>query len=181
LTDIARESIVDAVDVVVQGNYRIERRMVMEANENLFVNEIVVKNDDRDRVCRVDVLIDDDYLATYVGDGVIVSTPTGSTAYNMSCGGPILQPTDEMLAITAIAPFHISARSLVIDGSHTIEIRPAPNMDTYQVIDGQETTTLENRYLIKKHSKQLQLIKTNCLSFSYRLRQKLGWAEGTTQ
>jgi NAD+ kinase len=129
LTEVEKPRMYQALDMVLSNRYTIERRMVLsgtlgtEKEKNLAINEIIVGKKDIGRMITTSVWVNDELMDTYVADGVIVSTPTGSTAYNLSAGGPVLSPHMEALVITPICPHSLNKRSLVVSSEGRIRIQ----------------------------------------------------------
>lgn len=115
LTEVETPRIYPALDMVLSGRYNIEKRMILTGSvgavkeKSLAVNEIIVGKKDIGRMITTSVWVNDELLDTYVADGVIVATPTGSTAYNLSAGGPVLSPNMEALVITPICPHSLTS------------------------------------------------------------------------
>ena len=125
-----------ALDAVLSGNYNIEKRMVLEGQmgaeeRSLAINEVIVGKRDLGRMITMSVWVNDELMDTYVADGVIVATPTGSTAYNLSAGGPVLSPNMEALVITPICPHSLNKRSLVLSSDDSIRIQVEKTRESY--------------------------------------------------
>jgi NAD+ kinase len=134
---------------LAEGRYRLEERMTLEArilpygggrDEALHVclNEAAVVRGSQARVVRLEVAVDDSHLATYIADGLVLATPTGSTAYSFSAGGPILDPTSRNVVVTPIAAYLAAVRSIVVSPRHTVTVRIADAHDVLVSIDGRE-------------------------------------------
>lgn len=137
LTEVERPRMYQALDAVLTGRYNIEKRMVLSGSiesgqeKSLAVNEIIVGKKDIGRMITTSVWVNDELMDTYVADGVIVATPTGSTAYNLSAGGPVLSPNMEALVITPICPHSLNKRSLVVSSSDSIRIQVEKTRESY--------------------------------------------------
>ncbi len=186
LTDVEKNEAILALEKVLKGEYKLEKRMMLEAT-------IISKNDDTEvffalnEVCiskgifmsiiELDVFVNNEYIDTYKADGLIISTPTGSTAYNLSAGGPILKPDGEMIAITPICPHAIYNRSSVISANDLIEIKIGENIldNKMLAIDGHTKVPLKNDdvILIKRSTQYTTIMKTNNLGFYDILRAKM--------
>ena len=134
---------------VAAGRYRIEDRMALEARIlpysgdrdaalHVALNEAAVVRGSQARVVRLEVSIDDSHLATYIADGLVLATPTGSTAYSFSAGGPILDPTSRNVVVTPIAAYLAAVRSVVVSPRHEVTVRIADAHDVLVSIDGRE-------------------------------------------
>ncbi|MBE5906447.1 MAG: NAD(+) kinase [Lachnospiraceae bacterium] len=168
---------------LLEGNYRIESRMLLEGRVEDTVdqalNDIAIYRGGNLCVISLELYVNGRHLTTYRGDGVVISTPTGSTGYSMSCGGPIVDPVSSMIVVTPIAPHTIqSSRSIVLDSSAEIEIRPVYRnlRETEEILvsyDGVVTVPLNDSVFIKKAPFPAQLIRLGETSFLDVLKQKL--------
>ena len=132
------------------------------------------------RIIRLSVSIGDRPVADYRADGLIVSTPTGSTAYNLSAGGPIIEPGLGVAVLTPICPHTLSMRPLVVPDSSTIKITlDTPEEEVYLTLDGQEGVTLGHRdsVLIRVADEAVRLVRVSERTFYDSLREKLSWGE----
>jgi NAD+ kinase len=138
---------------LVEGDFRLEDRMALqatihpggrdEAGETFFaLNEIVVARGSVARVCRIEVEIGPSHLATFTADGLLVSSPTGSTGYSFSAGGPIVDPTSRNLVVTPIAGYLSAIRSVVVSPRHTVRCRVVDAYDVLMSVDGREDRRL---------------------------------------
>jgi len=138
---------------LVEGDFRLEDRMALqatihpggrdEAGETFFaLNEIVVARGSMARVCRIEVEIGPSHLATFTADGLLVSSPTGSTGYSFSAGGPIVDPTSRNLVVTPIAGYLSAIRSVVVSPRHTVRCRVVDAYDVLMCVDGREDRRL---------------------------------------
>jgi NAD+ kinase len=134
---------------IVAGEYTIEERMAVEgkilrdgkpidATRHVALNDIVVARGALARVCRFDVAIDDSHLATFIADGLVVSSPTGSTGYSFSAGGPILDPTSRNLVVTPIAAYLSAIRSVVVSPDQVVRCRVVDAHEALVSVDGRE-------------------------------------------
>lgn len=134
---------------IAAGEFTIDERMALEgrilrddraldALRHVALNDIVVARGSLARVCRLDVAIDDTHLATFIADGLIVSSPTGSTGYSFSAGGPILDPTSRNLILTPIAAYLSAIRSVVVSPSHTVRCTVVDAYEALVSVDGRE-------------------------------------------
>ena len=129
------------------------------------------------KITEYKIYVNDEYLATFRADGIIVSTPTGSTAYNLSAGGPVLKPDIECMVITPICPHSLHSRSIVVSADDTVRIEASfgSNGDIIMSMDGQTSVILNNGDIInvRKSANSINIIKTNNRSFYEILRKKL--------
>ncbi len=150
------------------GDYAIEDRMVLEARvlrggrENgerpyVALNDAAIVRAREARVVRLEVTIDGSHLATYIADGVIIATPTGSTGYSFSAGGPILDPTSRNLVVTAVAAYLSAIRSVVVGPRHTVRVQVLAAFDVLVSIDGHEDVLLNVGDVVEVRSRQRPL------------------------
>jgi NAD+ kinase len=143
-----------------------------------FLNDAVINKGALARIVDLETSIDDLFLTSYRGDGLIVSTPTGSTAYNLAAGGPILHPALRTIVLTPICPFTLTNRSIIVQDNSTIDIRLGSKArDVWVTFDGQIGYPLEEGDLvrIKKAPVQIELIKSPFKNYFEILRTKLKW------
>lgn len=175
LSQASVDNLEKAVEQIVKSNYNVEKRMMLRANDYVALNDFVVKGDLSSRTSRFALAINGKFVCEYLADGIIISTPTGSTAYNMAAGGPVLAPDVDAITIAPICPHTFSARPIVVSSDDEIKILPALN-NTYTVSsDGQVIFSLSSELLIKKaeYRANLALLKDN--DFYSVLRNKLHW------
>ncbi|PKM50032.1 MAG: NAD(+) kinase [Firmicutes bacterium HGW-Firmicutes-7] len=187
---------VDAMDIfstlndLCSSRYTIEDRMMLhttvEENNHvkrigLALNDVVVSRASISRMLGYSVFVNDELVNHYYADGIIVSTPTGSTAYNLSAGGPILAPSNEMIVITPICPHSLTARSLVISSKDQVRINFQHNRISHEndlqiTIDGQQVISITNdaEIVIEQSDVYTHLVKLNSVNFYSLLRKKLG-------
>jgi NAD+ kinase len=128
---------------------------------------------------KVETKVNDKYLTSYWSDGLIVATPTGSTGYSLSCGGPIIDPSTNSMVLTPIAPHNLNARPLVIPDSSTVTLKVSGREKTYLVSMDSRIATLKNEttLIIKKAPFNIKLVQLEGDSFIKTLRKKLLWGE----
>lgn len=190
LTEVPHASIYDTLEKIFRGEYRIEERTTLEAHihrgkERLplpaCLNDVVVNYGTLARIIELDTYVDGRYLVTYRADGLIISTPTGSTGYSLAAGGPILQPTLSALILSPICPHTLTNRPLVIPDSSIIHVRPSleKGEPAQLSLDGQEGCALEVGDLVgvKKGPHTVKLILSRESNYWQLLRSKLGWGE----
>lgn len=185
LSEAEPEHLPHAVDNLLSGKYDIEERAMLEASlirkgavlgTYTAMNDIGIAKGSFCRIIQCAVYLDDAYVATFSGDGVIVSTPTGSTAYSLSAGGPIVAPNVDMLLLTPVAPHSLTARPMVLAGNQTIRVEvDAIHQEMGLSIDGQFGYRLEggDQIFIKKSPFVTPLIKWKKGGFFEAIRTKL--------
>ena len=174
------------VDILIDDKYFIEKRMMItatviregkELHSLNALNEAVITRREMLKTIRCNVYIDGDFLNEYSSDGIIVATPTGSTAYNLSAGGPIIEPSSKMMLITAICPHALSQRSIVLSSSKVIRVSFNDNLKSNRelVVDGDESVILENKDVIELRESEIYagLIKLKKGSFLDNIRNKM--------
>jgi NAD+ kinase len=189
LTAITLDELYPELERALQGEQRIvSRRMLhcdlMRGDEVLqsfeALNDVVISKSNIARVIDLETHVDSNYVATYKADGLIVCTPTGSTAYSLSAGGPIVFPTVAALCLTPICPHMLTNRPVIVPDTSLIQITClAGSKEAFLTIDGQVGAPLEHRDLIRCHSSEysISLIRPPKMLFFDVLRQKLSWGE----
>jgi len=181
LTDISMEQLPKFINDLKNGIYKIDNRMMVEGSVNLnkFVafNDIVISRKSISSMIKIKGKIDGKSFNTYYGDGVIISTPTGSTAYNLSVGGPIVYPLTEAFIVTPVAPHSLTQRPLVMPADFEIEFKIIDNQGAVVIVDGQDIYEIEQNQSIKinianKKAKMLHRIQRNYFEV---LNEKLRW------
>lgn len=153
LSKVEAGDLIHVLDQLQAGQYTLEHRMALEgrilragatdaAERHIALNDVVVARGSLARVVRLDVSIDDSHLATYIADGLVVASPTGSTGYSFSAGGPILDPTARNLIVTPIAGYLTTIRSVVVGSSVVVRCRVADAHEALASIDGREDVPL---------------------------------------
>ncbi|WP_108062488.1 NAD(+)/NADH kinase [Poseidonibacter lekithochrous] len=181
LTDINMDELEKFLSDFKSGVYRIDNRMMVEGalNLNSFVafNDIVISRKSISSMISIDAKIDGKPFNSYYGDGVIVSTPSGSTAYNLSVGGPLVYPLTEAFIITPVAPHSLTQRPLVMPADFEIEFTISDNQGAVVIVDGQDIYEVEQNESIKiriasKKAKMIHRIERNYFDV---LNEKLRW------
>ena len=180
LTDINPENIKEFLDKFLKGEYRIDKRMVIEIdyqNKKLYAfNDVVVSKEVISSMINIKVDTNESFLNTYRGDGLIISTPTGSTAYNLSAGGPVVYPLTEGFILTPICPHSLTQRPLILPSNFELEIEVKENMAKL-IIDGQEIYDIKDKIKLRKALKPAKLIHRIERNYFEVLREKLNWGE----
>ena len=189
LAEIDRKNIVPALDKLIGGEYTVEHRMMLTGTAfhqsrrmlaDIALNDIVISRNGRLRVVDFNVYVDGAFLSSYTADGIIISTPTGSTGYNLSVGGPIVAPEASLILLTAIAPHTLNSRPIVLPDFVEITIEIGTNHGTD--IDGAEATfdgdtsvklSSGDRIVITRSMREALMIKTKNTSFLEILREKM--------
>ena len=189
LTEVTLEELYQALDMVLQGTYEVTQRILLSATvhrqgeriaEYVALNDAVINKGALARMIELETHIDGQYVTTFRADGLILSTPTGSTAYSLAAGGPIVYPTLRALVMTPICPHTLNFRPLVISDAATVEIvQGSANENAYLTLDGQVGFTLRHRDVIKvvRSEHTITLLKAPGKNYFQILRAKLKWGE----
>ena len=188
LTEIDRSELTATLDDVVHGRGRIETRVMLEGHveaaagpptDRLALNDIVVTRSALSRMTEMDITVDGQFVSEVKADGLIVATATGSTAYNLSAGGPIVHPSVDALVLTPIAPHTLTHRPLVLPASAAITLRPRidAQSDVIVTFDGQYGVRLSPGDLVhvRRAKRPLRLLRTSSRTYFEMLREKLKW------
>ena len=186
LATIKRDDIIGALDQIFEGKYRISKRSLLRVTTNqkesnfeldFALNEVTVSRKNTTSMISIETWLDDEYLNSYWADGLIISTPTGSTGYSMSCGGPVIMPESDSLVITPIAPHNLNARPLVISAKHKIRLNVSGREHEYLVSLDSRINSLDNSIgiTIKKAAFDIRMIELEAGTFIQTLRKKLLW------
>jgi len=184
LADIPAAEALSSIDQVLAGNYVIEEHIMMEGlsaqGERCYaLNEFVIHRGQNHCLIDLDIYVDGIYLNTFGADGIIIATPTGSTAYSLSAGGPILTPHVQAYVLTPISAHTISNRPIVFMPKDKIEIRYiSPGKEVEVTADGYKTFKMafQDTYTIQPSTRTFKLILLPNHNFAMVLREKLGWA-----
>lgn len=184
LTEVESTEFPSAIKALKEGDYFIENRMMLsceisndyERKTFLALNDIVLAKGTLSRIVKYDINIDNKFYTTFISDGVIVSTPTGSTAYSLSAGGPLIYPTLNLISITPICPHSLGVRTTVIDSNSKILInRKKQREKVFLTVDGQEAVELNeiDKVEITMSNLKCRLVKLNNYDYFTILRKKI--------
>lgn len=183
------EEFADHFEQILQGEFEVEERMMLmadvigpEGSVTIYtaLNDLVLHKGSLARPIEIDLKLGDDLVGVFTADGVIISTPTGSTAYSLSAGGPILFPLMNAIAVTPICPHTLAVRPLVVPAEYPISLsEKSGHRDVVLTVDGQiiHKVREEDRLLVTRASHVTRLVKPFEGSFFLRLREKLKWGE----
>jgi NAD+ kinase len=188
LTEVRVEELCDELKLIFSGRFEVEERMLLSARVKLnsdheperrfqALNDIVVNREGLTRYMTIQIEIGGEHATRFSGDGVIIATPTGSTAYSLSAGGPIVHPSLDNLVVTPICPHASALRSLVLSGGESVRIRidcENPSEKALLTADGQSDVTIDHRSLIEvtRSVNRLKLVKSSKRSYFATLREK---------
>ncbi len=185
LAEAGPEQIEETLDEISRGDYRIERRMMLclQTSEPAFagcnyaLNEVALLKRETSSMITIHTFLNDEYLTSYQADGLVIASPTGSTAYSMSVNGPIILPQSDNIVLSPVAPHSLNVRPLVIPGSYKISLEVESRNDSYLVaLDGRsESLSVDVRLSVCRADFAIQMISRNNRSFYRTLRDKLMW------
>jgi len=185
LANVAKTEINDAVTALFEKKYSIQKRSMLSVSSpkelfgevNYGLNELTVLKKDSSSMITIHAYINGDFLNSYFADGLIVATPTGSTAYSLSCGGPLIMPGSQNFVITPIAPHNLNVRPFVISDNNIITLKVEGRSKNYLVSLDSRTQTIDSsiEITIKKADFYLNLIQLENQSFFDTMRKKLLW------
>lgn len=189
LATIQTDDIETSLNQIIEGHYKISKRSLLSVttipkNEtieqtNFALNEIAVSRKNTTSMITVETHLNDEYLTSYWADGLILSTPTGSTGYSLSCGGPVIAPDADSFVLTPIAPHNLSARPLVIPDATEVKLRVEGREDQFLMSLDSRIATLSNTTIlkIKKAAFEIKMVELLNETFLDTLRKKLLWGE----
>ena len=190
LTEVTLPELYRSLEAALNGRARVEERLMLRATttrdgrtfaRSIALNDAVITKTARSRMIDLSVYVGDEFVTRVKADGLIIATPTGSTAYNLAAGGPIVQPTVDALLLTPIAPHTLTNRPVVIPS--TSPVRVQPNMEdrdeVFLTFDGQQGFQLMagDEVTVRRADRPLRLIKPSSRSYFEVLRTKLKWGE----
>ncbi|MBW2109426.1 MAG: NAD(+)/NADH kinase [Deltaproteobacteria bacterium] len=188
LTEVPADRLFTVMEEVVQKNFSVEERILLSAKVvrdgqdvacQTVLNDVVVNKEALARIAHIHAFVDDSYLTTFKADGLIVSTPTGSTAYSLSAGGPIVHPSLKTVIVTPICPFTLINRPLILPDDVTIKIGVDENdANIFLTFDGQVGLHVTHRdtIVVRKASHTLHMMKVSGPSYYDVLKAKLSWS-----
>ena len=176
------DEIEESIDKLIKSEYSVQNRMMLSAFDGdvLALNDIVIKGDSFSRTSKLFLSINDKVVCDYLADGIIISTPTGSTAYTLSAGGPVIVPDIDAMVIVPICPHTLTARPLVVPATDTIKVTSCKTCNKLKMSsDGQDTINLntDDSIIIKRSNidAKLVILKKDNNDFYSILREKLQW------
>lgn len=189
LSSISTEEVKDPLSEILKGNIKFDRRSVLKLTTksnhfgdiNYALNEVTVQKKDSSSMMIIHAYVNDDYLNSYWADGLIISTPTGSTGYNLSCSGPIIMPGSEVFIITPIAPHNLNVRPLIIPDNKKITLKLEGRDDEFLVaLDARsEPIKIDEELIIENGEFYMNVVRTPEHSFFTTIRNKLSWGLDT--
>ena len=190
LTEATLPELYPSLEAALSGAARVEERMMLRGTtirggqpltDHLALNDVVITKAARARMTDLSVFVGDEFVTRVKADGLIVATPTGSTAYNLAAGGPIVQPVVDAIVLTPIAPHMLTNRPIVIPAASVVRVQPMMNErdEIYVTFDGQAGYQLEagDEVRIRCAERRVRLLRPSSRSYFEVLRQKLKWNE----
>ena len=190
LTEVTLSELYPSLEAAVTGRAGVEERLMLRSTtlrqgaplvSHIGLNDVVIAKTARSRLIDLSIWVGEEFLTRVKGDGLIVATPTGSTAYNLAAGGPIVEPSVDALLITPIAPHTLTNRPIVIPASSSIRVRPLieDRDEVYVTFDGQAGYQLQagDEIGVRRAETRLRLIRPSTRSHFQVLREKLKWGE----
>jgi NAD+ kinase len=187
LAEFRIEELFQALESILSGNFRLDRRVMLDVElrrggdlitRNRVLNDVVINKSALARIIEIEALLNQHFVNAFRADGLIISTPTGSTAYNLSAGGPVIFPSMNAVVITPICPFTLSNRPIVVPDTATIELLLKTDREEVTLtLDGQVGFSLnvEDRVVIRKSSVTFNLVQPSNRNYFDVLRDKLRW------
>lgn len=185
LASFTKDEVIKQLDDILGGNISISKRSVIEVvcpKGDFYpyaLNDVSISRRETTSMITVESYINEEFLNYFWGDGLIISSPTGSTAYSLSCGGPIISPDNENFAITPIAPHNLNVRPLVVNDSVTIRLKIDSRVPQYSLALDSRLIHIDTdvEVVVKKADFKISLIQPKNLSFYETIRQKLLWGQ----
>ena len=185
LADIAKDQIPKTIKQLVNKRYSIDQRTLLKLETekpifgelNFALNEVTISRKDTTSMITITTYLNDKYLNSYWADGLIISTPTGSTGYSLSCGGPIVMPGSNNFIITPIAPHNLNVRPLVISDEYELKVKVEGRANQFLIALDSRIETIDSsiELTIKKECFKINMIETDTQDFTSTLRNKLLW------
>lgn len=185
LSSISRDEILPGIDRILNKDYTLDQRTLLKldmpgapfGDVNYALNELTVSRKGTPAMITIHTYINDNFLNSYWGDGLIVSTPTGSTAYSLSCGGPIIAPGAETFVITPVATHNLTVRPIIIPDDSIITIKVEGRQDNFNLSLDSRSVTIEGaaEFSVRKEKFKINLLKMEGQDFFRTIRGKLNW------
>ena len=189
LSSISRENLEMAISSLSKGHYSLDARTLLrlEANhpifegENIALNEFTIHKKETSSMITIHTYLNGEYLNSYWADGIMISTPTGSTGYSLSCGGPIIVPQSETFVITPIAPHNLNVRPIVVSDKNVISLEVEGRSQHFMATLDSRSVTIDSGFqlAVRKENYTINLVRLNNEDFLNTLRKKLNWGLDT--
>ncbi len=185
LANVAKSNVESSLDALFTGRFQLDFRTLLQVKTscnkllkpNFALNEITIARKETTSMITVHTYLNGNYLNSYWADGLIVSTPTGSTGYSLSCGGPIIMPNSDNFVLTPIAPHNLTMRPFVINDSNTLrmQVESRENEFLASLDSRMQSFTSDTELLIQKADFRIALVQTELQDFPSTMRNKLSW------
>ncbi len=185
LATVYKEDFVKSIQLLINEKFTLDKRELIELDNecncfnevNYALNEFTIHKKESSAMINIDTYVNGIFLNSYFADGLIISTPTGSTAYSLSCGGPIMVPDSDNFIITPIAPHNLNVRPIVISNNKTISFKVSGRNDSFNVSLDSRSQTIQNQseLIIRKADFRFNMINLEGQHFFETLRNKLLW------
>ncbi|MFN8165699.1 MAG: NAD kinase [Bacteroidia bacterium] len=189
LSSISSDKIESAIDSLDKGHYSLDPRTLLrlESNhpifggDNVALNEFTIHKKETSSMITIHTYLNGEYLNSYWADGIMISTPTGSTGYSMSCGGPIMVPQSESFVITPIAPHNLTVRPIVVSDKNVISLEVEGRSQHFMATLDSRSVTIDSSYqlAVRKENYSVNLVRLSNENFLTTLRKKLNWGLDT--
>jgi len=189
LSSISKENLEMAISSISKGHYSLDTRTLLrlEANhpifegENIALNEFTLHKKETSSMITIHTYLNGEYLNSYWADGIMISTPTGSTGYSLSCGGPIIVPQSETFVITPIAPHNLNVRPIVVSDKNVISLEVEGRSQHFMATLDSRSVTIDSGFqlAVRKENYMINLVRLNNEDFLNTLRKKLNWGLDT--
>lgn len=187
LSSVAKENIAFAVESILKGHFSLDKRSLLrlETNVDLFgnlnygLNELTIHKKETSSMINIHAYLNGEYLNTYWADGLIIATPTGSTGYSLSCGGPIMIPQSENFVITPIAPHNLNVRPIVVSDKSVITLEIEGRSHFFMASLDSRSVTIEStvQLAVRKESFHINLVRMSNENFLKTIREKMMWGK----
>ena len=184
LASLGKEQIVATVDAIESGAYMIDKRSLIELQsnkplfeDNIALNDMTIQRQNQSSMITVNAYLNGELLNTYWADGLIIATPTGSTGYSLSCGGPIIYPTSDNFVITPVAPHNLNVRPMVVSDNVVLSFEVTGRGDSFLCTLDSRAKAIDSSFqlAVKKASFSAHIIRLTDQSFLTALKTKLNW------
>ena len=191
MATVQKDEITSSIELLLQNKYKVKKRSLLSVQTspeieslktlNFALNEVSVSRKNTASMITIETYLDSEYLTSYWADGLIITTPTGSTGYSLSCGGPIITPQAKSFALTPIAPHNLNARPLVIPDDTKVSFKVSGREDKFFLSLDSRITTINNttEIFVEKSPFHLKMIEINKQTFIKTLREKMLWGQDT--
>ena len=185
LSSISKENIATAVEALSKGHYSVDSRTLLKVESNhpvfngnnIALNDFTIHKKETSAMIKIHTYLNGEYLNSYWADGLIIATPTGSTGYSMSCGGPIIVPQSESFVITPIAPHNLNVRPIIVSDKNVISLEVEGRSQNFMATLDSRSETIDSSFqlAVRKESYCINLVRLSNENFLGTLRSKLNW------